>query len=131
MKKLMDQYQPQQTNQHLLTFWQSCVLCLLLGSLAFVNWEDSRLPLDSANSALVAEFEQLTLANHHRDHFRSGLQPADSGESGHDTDQCAYLALLQITASTLIDTVAGYSLPVLAASNAKYTLPLNRAPPRL
>lgn len=129
----MEQYYTQQINQRLLAFWQLCVLFLLLSSLAFINWEGSRQPSDSANSALVAEFEQLTLANHQRDHFRSGLQPADSGgsEGGHDADQYTNLSLLQITVSPLTNTVAGYCLSLLAGSNAKYTLPLNRAPPRL
>lgn len=133
MKQLMNQYYTQPINQRLFAFWQLCVLFLLLGSLAFINWESPRQTSDSASSALVADFEQLTLANHQREHFRSGLQPADSGgnEGGHDADQYTYLSLLQFTVSPLTNTVAGYSPPVLAAYNARYTLPLNRAPPRL
>lgn len=132
MKKLMDQYQPQQTNQRLLTFWQSCVLCLLLGSLAFVNWDAPRQISDPTNSALIVEFEQLTLANYHRDYFRSERKSADGGgNGGDDADHYAYISLLQVTVSTLFNTVADHSLPVLAANSLKYTLPLNRAPPCL
>lgn len=62
----------QQFDQRPANFWQLCVLLLLLNSLAFTSWIDFRQANLSGDSGFIADFNQLTLANH-RDHFRSLL----------------------------------------------------------
>lgn len=130
----MNQSQSQQLDQQPVSYWQLCILFFLLNSLAFTGWVDFRQATVSGNSNFVAEFNQLTLANH-RDHFRSLLDIknlAAPNASDGDTEQHWFLhsTALQLPAAALLLAVDLHYLTVLILSHGKYQLPLNRAPPR-
>lgn len=128
----MRHLQTQQLDQRPANFWQLCVLLLLLNSLAFAGWVDFRQATVSSNSGFVAEFNQLTLANH-RDHFRSlldikNLASSSSGESDNEPHWLAYFNLLSLPVAVLGTDDLRY-LTLLIFSDAKYHLPRTRAPP--
>ncbi|MBL1458183.1 MAG: hypothetical protein COA34_010060 [Methylophaga sp.] len=123
----------QQFDQRPANFWQLCVLLLLLNSLAFTSWIDFRQANLSGDSGFVADFNQLTLANH-RDHFRSLLDlknlPAPNTFDGDNEHHwLVFSSLLFLPVSILLQTDALGYLTLLIPSNAKFYLPLNRAPP--
>ena len=123
----------QQFDQRPANFWQLFVLLLLLNSLAFTSWIDFRQANLSGDSGFVADFNQLTLANH-RDHFRSLLDlknlPAPNTFDGDNEHHwLVFSSLLYIPVAILLQTDALGYLTLLIPSNAKYYLPLNRAPP--
>ncbi|WP_296592285.1 hypothetical protein [Methylophaga sp.] len=123
----------QQFDQRPANFWQLCVLLLLLNSLAFTSWIDFRQANLSGDSGFVADFNQLTLASH-RDYFRSLLDlknpPAPNTFDGDNEHHwLVFSSLLSLPVAILLQTdTLGY-LTLLIISNAKYHLPLNRAPP--
>lgn len=123
----------QQLDQRPANFWQLCVLLLLLNSLAFTSWIDFRQASLSRDSGFVADFNQLTLANN-RDHFRSLLDlknlPAPNTFDGDNEHHwLVFSCLLSLPVAILLQTDALGYLTLLIPSNAKYHLPLNRAPP--
>ncbi len=125
----------QQFDQRPANFWQLCVLLLLLNSLAFNSWIDFRQANLSGDSGFIADFNQLTLANH-RDHFRSLLDlknlPAPNTFDGDNEHHwLVFSSLLSLPVAILLQTDALGYLTLLIPSNAKYYLPPNRAPPSL
>lgn len=123
----------QQFDQRPANLWQLCVLLLLLNSLAFTSWIDFRQANLSGDSGFVADFNQLTLASH-RDHFRSLLDlknlPAPNAFDGDNEHHwLVFSSLLSLPVAILLQTDALGYLTLLIPSNAKYYLPLNRAPP--
>lgn len=125
--------QTQQLDQRPANFWQLCVLLFLLNSLAFAGWVDFRQATVSTNSGFVAEFNQLTLANH-RDHFRSlldikNLASPISGDGDNEQHWLNYSSEFNFPAAALLHAVDLHYLALLIFSDDKYHLPLNRAPP--
>jgi len=123
----------QQLDQQPVSYWRLCVLLLLLNSLAFTGWVDFRQATVSGNSAFIAEFNQLTLANH-RDHFRSlldikNLAAPNAGDGDTEQPWLDNSTALQLPAAALLLAVDLHYLTVLILSHGKYHLPLNRAPP--
>jgi hypothetical protein len=130
----MKHLQTQQLDQRPANFWQLCVLLLLLNSLAFAGWVDFRQATVSTNSGFVAEFNQLTLANH-RDHFRSlldikNLASPISGDGDNELHWLNYSTEFNFTAAALLHAVDLHYLALLIIRDGKYHLPINRAPPR-
>lgn len=131
----MKHFQTQQLDQRPANFWQLCVFLLLLNSLAFTSWIDFRQASQPCDSGFVADFNQLTLANH-REHFRSLLDlknlPAPNTYDGDNEHHWfVFSSLLSLPVAILLQTDALGYLTLLIPSNAKYHLPLNRAPPSL
>lgn len=120
--------------QYRAKLWQLCVLFLVLNSLAFSSWVDFRQSCFSDHSGFVAEYSQLTLANH-RDNFRSLLDIENLATSNTLSDGdgehhwLVFSSLLSLPVAILLQTDALGYLTLLILSNAKYHLPLNRAPP--
>lgn len=129
----MKQTHTQQIDQRPASFWQLCILFLLLQSLAFTSWIDFRQATLSANSGFVAEFNQLTLASH-RDHFRSLLNIKNlAGPNLFDGDNenhwLVFSSLLSVPVAMLLQPADLAYLTLLIPGDDKYQLPLNRAPP--
>jgi len=124
----------QQPEQHAIAFWRQCVLLLLLNSLAFIGWAESRQATISGNSDLVAQFNQVTFGNH-RDNFGSSLVIKNlSNPIGSDGDSepswLAFSAILNLPVAALLQTVNLHYLTLSIIDDIKYHLPTTRAPPR-
>ncbi len=123
----------QQFDQRPANFWQLCVLLLLLNSLAFTSWIDFRQTNLSGDSGFVADFNQLTLANH-RDHFRSlldlkNLSVPNTFDGDNEHHWLVFSSLLSLPVAILLQTDDLAYLTLLILSDHKYQIPLNRAPP--
>jgi len=130
----MKHYPTQQLDHRPASFWQQCVLLLLLNSLALIAWADFRQTTISGNSGFVAELNQVTLANH-RDHFRSllnikNLAAPNSSDGNSEQHWLVYSTVLDLAIAALLHTAVLHYLTLSIIADIKYHSPLTRAPPR-
>ena len=131
--RFMEHYSTQQLDQPPASFWQLCVLLLLLNSLAFTGWIDLREVKTSGKSGFIAEFNQVTLANL-RDNYRSLLDIKNLTEpksSDGDSEQhwLVYSDILNFNFAALINVVNLHYLTFFIMEDIKYHLHPTRAPP--
>jgi len=129
----MKHYPLQQLDQRPASYWQLCVLLLLLNSLTFTGWVDFRHTTISGNSSFVNKFNQVNLANH-RDHFRSLLDikklPTPNSSDG-DSEQhwLIHSTVLHLAVAVLLHIADLHYLTLFIIDDIKCSLPPTRAPP--
>jgi len=129
----MNQYPTQQLDQRPDSFWQLCLLLLLLNSQAFTGWLDYRQLKTSVNSDFIAEFNHTTLANL-GDNYRTllnikNLTVPKSSDGDSEQHWLAHFNVLNLPFSALIDVENLHYLALFILDDVKYHLQPTRAPP--